>query len=206
MYLRNLENRRSPVTGKTSASLLRKIPHLPSALKSRTFPHIMGKARKSKPNKQPFKPYNKESKKLFAQSPSHGSAAAPKGRPTLLPTVPFDSANRILLVGDGDFSFSHSLLSAHGCYSLVATSYDMRSAVISKYPQASGHLEALENEKSCRVIHGVNASKLGCSGVSDGGGKEIRQGRFDRIVFNFPHVGGLTKDVNRQVRHNQGIE
>lgn len=54
--------------------------------------------------------------------------------------------------------------------------------------------------------YGVDATKLGKPGVTDGGGggKEVKRGGFDRVVFNFPHVGGLTKDVNRQVRHNQG--
>ena len=28
---------------------------------------------------------------------------------------------------------------------------------------------------------------------------------FDRVIFNFPHTGGLTKDVNRQVRANQEL-
>ena len=54
------------------------------------------------------------------------------------------------------------------------------------------------------MIYGVDATKLARRGTSDGGGNEVRKGGFQRIVFNFPHVGGLTKDVNRQVRHNQG--
>ena len=164
----------------------------------------MAKAKKSKPKRQAPKPYEKSSQRSCARLPPHKPATAVKPQPTPTPTIPFQSTNRILLVGEGDFSFSHSLLSVHGCFSLVATSYDKKSSVISKYPQAKGHLQALESEACCRVIHGVDASKLGKSGASDGGGKEIRKGRFDRIVFNFPHVGGLTKDVNRQVRHNQG--
>ena len=30
-------------------------------------------------------------------------------------------------------------------------------------------------------------------------------GKWDRIVFNFPHTGGLSTDVNRQVRANQAL-
>ena len=54
--------------------------------------------------------------------------------------------------------------------------------------------------------YGVDATKLGKPGVAEGGGggKEVKKGGFDKVVFNFPHVGGLTKDINRQVRHNQG--
>ena len=45
--------------------------------------------------------------------------------------------------------------------------------------------------------------KLGRPG-GGGGGKKVKRGNWDRVVFNFPHVGGLTKDVNRQARANQG--
>ena len=165
----------------------------------------MGKAKKAKPKKKAHKPYAKPSDKCNAQPTSRKSAV--NGRPSSAsaPTIPFIPTDRILLVGEGDFSFSHSLLAEHGCISLIATSYDKQSAVISKYPQARGYIQALDAEDDCRVIYGVDATKLGKSGVSDGGGKEVKKGGFDRIVFNFPHVGGLTKDINRQVRHNQGI-
>lgn len=89
---------------------------------------------------------------------------------------------------------------------MVATSYDKVSVLRSKYPQAASHIAALEAEENCTVRYGVDATKLGKPGVADGGGggKEVKKGGFDKVVFNFPHVGGLTKDVNRQVRHNQG--
>jgi Domain of unknown function (DUF2431) len=32
-----------------------------------------------------------------------------------------------------------------------------------------------------------------------------RKGPYNKIVFNFPHVGGLSTDVNRQVRANQEL-
>ena len=98
----------------------------------------------------------------------------------------------------GDFSFAHSLLNGHGCTSLLATCYDTRTGLLEKYPQAAALTKDLEAEEAVRVLYAVDATRL------DRAGKEIRKGEFDRIVFNFPHVGGLTKDVNRQVRHNQG--
>ena len=117
--------------------------------------------------------------------------------------IPFEPENRILLVGEGDFSFSRSLLEHRAITSLYTTSLDSRSAVLSKYPQAAAHVKAIEAEETCNVEYGVDATKLGRTG-GGGGGKEVRKGEWDRIVFNFPHVGGLTKDVNRQVRANQG--
>lgn len=103
------------------------------------------------------------------------------------------------MAGPGDFSFSHSLLTTHGCSSLIATCYDGHSAVLEKYPQAAACIEELESESDTRIFYDIDATKLGNAP------KEIKNRTFDRIVFNFPHVGGLTKDVNRQVRHNQGM-
>lgn len=164
----------------------------------------MGKAKRSKVKAyRSNKPYSKgpaaNTKSRSSQKPTNG--AKPPS-----PSVPFSPTDRILLVGEGDFSFSSSLLSAHGCIHLITTSYDKVSALRNKYPQAASNIAALEAEENCTVRYGVDATKLGKPGVADGGGggKEVKKGGFDKVVFNFPHVGGLTKDVNRQVRHNQG--
>ena len=103
------------------------------------------------------------------------------------------------MTNPGDFSFSQSLLNAHGCASLLATCYESRSNLLEKYPQAAAFIADLETEETVEVLYKVDATKLNKAG------KKITNGGFDRIVFNFPHVGGLTKDVNRQVRYNQGM-
>ncbi|KAL8824783.1 MAG: hypothetical protein Q9191_004821 [Dirinaria sp. TL-2023a] len=157
----------------------------------------MGKAKKAKPNRALSKPYNKESlSKLKSRRPL---PRKPGTTPDQAPTIPFGPADRILLVGEGDFSFARSLLNTHGCSSLVATCYDNHSVLLEKYPQARTYVDELEAEVDVQVVYNVDATKLSKAP------RCIRDGTFDRIVFNFPHVGGLTKDVNRQVRHNQEL-
>ena len=170
----------------------------------------MAKSRKQKFKLSAHTPYHRPSK-----THDHAVKHAPKNqisgpqRQHQIPTIPFEPTHRILLVGEGDFSFAHSLYTSHHCENLTATCFDSATTLAEKYPQSTRHIQELENATSkdetvkAKILFGVDATKLGKGGLGSGG-KEVKKGDFDRIVFNFPHVGGLTKDVNRQVRHNQG--
>lgn len=198
------------------------------------------------------------------------------------PIVPFGRKDRILLIGEGDFSFAHSLVVQHRCKNVLATCYDSEEVLYSKYPQAEHNVQEILNgtrkkkgygedptssietetgdqnqeqgkqrgddshekhreevgpsrgrpsqNRQSNVLFSVDARKLG---HAFGGGKDVRSGfprqqrkrpawpkakgsdtyssssvkggPWDMICFNFPHVGGLSTDVNRQVRANQEL-
>ncbi|KAL2866317.1 25S rRNA (uracil2634-N3)-methyltransferase [Aspergillus lucknowensis] len=162
------------------------------------------------------------------------------------PIVPFRRRDRILLVGEGDFSFARSLATYHRCKTLLATCYDSKETLYSKHPQAEKNIADIlassasssssskperdeqqqQHSNSPIVLFSVDAKKLG---TPAGGGRDIRVGfprnikkrpawvkgdrvmetnqggPWDMICFNFPHVGGLSTDVNRQVRANQEL-
>lgn len=115
------------------------------------------------------------------------------------PTIPFESEDRILLIGEGDFSFAKSIVEHHGCYDVTATCYDSKDDLFEKYnPDSEQNIEYLEAEGQT-ILCNIDATKLDTI-------KSLKKGElFERMIFNFPHVGGKTKDVNRQVRFNQEL-
>ncbi|KAF2012762.1 hypothetical protein BU24DRAFT_443108 [Aaosphaeria arxii CBS 175.79] len=117
--------------------------------------------------------------------------------------IPFDTYDRILLLGDGDFSFTHSLAIAHGCASVTGTSFDSADEVREKYPTfppIASDLAALT--PPVPLHHSVDATKVSSykhlARAEDGEA-------WDVVGFMFPHVGGKSTDVNRQVRANQAL-
>ncbi|ETI23555.1 hypothetical protein G647_05357 [Cladophialophora carrionii CBS 160.54] len=170
-----------------------------------------------------------------AQQPS------PNGPPHGRLKVPFTAYDNVLLVGEGDFSFSLALKQLRKARQITATCYDSKDVLESKYPNVQETIARLEsavnddgessngNEAEWQglspsppsspmadagldeeqppggpavtVLYGIDAVKLSFAHK-----KALRAYTpFTKIVFNFPHVGGLSTDVNRQVRYNQEL-
>lgn len=142
-------------------------------------------------------PKNKNKDTHRSLKPGVSAASLPARKPE--PTIPFHAEDRILLVGEGDLSFAKSIVEHHGCCDVTATCFDVGDALLEKYkPQAEEHVTFLETEGQT-VMYGVDATKLDSI-------KTLRNGSlFGRVIFNFPHIGGRSKDVNRQVRFNQEL-
>ncbi|CAN7038843.1 unnamed protein product [Brassica rapa subsp. trilocularis] len=92
----------------------------------------------------------------------------------------YSNKQRILLVGEGDFSFSLSLARAFGsATNLTATSLDTREEIELNYANRKANVEEL-TRLGCTEIHGFNVHSMRLA---------PRLERYDRIIFNFPHSG-----------------
>lgn len=126
------------------------------------------------------------------------SASTSKPSPSLLsrqtlyrpPTIPFSPTDKILLIGEGNFSFSlalflHPTLTYLPPSNVTATVYDTEDSCNEKYPEsAEKNIKALR-EKGVEVLFGVDAMKLESC-------KVLRGRQWDRVVWNFPHAGSFS--------------
>ncbi|WWD15590.1 hypothetical protein CI109_100012 [Kwoniella shandongensis] len=115
------------------------------------------------------------------------------------PTIPFDSLDTILLLGEANFSFAHSLILPPHSFSghqIFATAFDSEEVTYKKYPDAEDHVNKLR-EAGVKVEFGVDAGALEKC-------KSLGKGRkWSRVVFNFPHVGAGITDQDRNILTNQ---
>ncbi|KAL7593072.1 hypothetical protein Lser_V15G35543 [Lactuca serriola] len=104
----------------------------------------------------------------------------------------YSSNHQILLVGEGDFSFSLSLAMSFGSASnIVATSLDSYDILIKKYNRAKSNLGILRYF-GAQLLHGVDSINMKLH-------TDLRIRKFDRIVYNFPHAGFLGKESDHLV-------
>jgi len=137
-------------------------------------------------------------------------------------TLPFTPRDRILLIGEGNFSFARSLivdppspLLDLSASNITATTLDSEEDCYAKYPD-SKLIVSLLKSKGVDVHFEVDATKLEKTAA-------LRGRRWDRVVWNFPHAGdffppnpslmlnltlprgkGIT-DHDRNIHHNQTV-
>ncbi|KAK1567138.1 hypothetical protein Q3G72_008533 [Acer saccharum] len=94
----------------------------------------------------------------------------------------YNNSQKILLVGEGDFSFSSCLASAFGsATNMVATSLHSEDVQITKHWTSIAHFELLER-KGCMVLYEVDVHDMNHHPT-------LYDMKFDVIIFNFPHAG-----------------
>ncbi|KAJ2742756.1 hypothetical protein GGI20_004259 [Coemansia sp. BCRC 34301] len=113
------------------------------------------------------------------------------------PFFPYRKHNVILLIGEGNFSFAHSIAKRLGSgVNITATAYDSQQVVAQKYTDdAARHIAEFE-ALGGTVLYDIDGTALESY-------PELNGKLFTHIVFNFPHAGAGIKDQAKNIRTNQ---
>ena len=102
------------------------------------------------------------------------------------------SHDGILLLGEGDFSFSFVLEKYMGISKgiskprIVSSSFDSEEEVAKKYKDAEAWLSKWKDgDGSVKTLHGIDATKDLLSQL----GPAAADCKFSSVIFNFPHLG-----------------
>lgn len=117
----------------------------------------------------------------------------------------FKSTDKVLLVGEGNFTFARALVTRQQPSSssllylppqnVTATAYDTEEECYQKYADAREIVQNLR-ELGVQVLFGIDATKLEKSPA-------LKGKRYDRVVWNFPHAGKGITDQDRNILTNQ---
>ncbi|KAJ3269384.1 hypothetical protein HDV01_001459 [Terramyces sp. JEL0728] len=103
-------------------------------------------------------------------------------------------SDKVLFVGEGNFSFSNVFAIKYlDATNFTCTCFDSEETINEKYPDAVENIQNILDLEG-KVIYGVDCTKFD---------KRIK--KYDKIIFNFPHVGLGIKDQNRNVEANQEL-
>jgi 25S rRNA (uracil2634-N3)-methyltransferase len=96
----------------------------------------------------------------------------------------YTKQQKMLFVGDGDFSFSLSVATGtNGGKNIVATSYESQETVTSTYPSSTSNISKLK-DMDCTVLFSCDATNLtGTTVIND----KYRD-YFDVIIWQFPCI------------------
>ncbi|RQM09828.1 hypothetical protein B5M09_004021 [Aphanomyces astaci] len=121
----------------------------------------------------------------------HKQQHHPRKQQNLPQTQLYTLQDKILVLGDGDFTFSRGLATHRGGgANMYATSFDSSSQVRKKYSNANECIAALTTANA-QVLHGIDGTKLDAALPSS------IPALFDYIIFNFPHSGQQRVHINR---------
>ncbi|KAJ2546943.1 hypothetical protein EV175_005413 [Coemansia sp. RSA 1933] len=114
---------------------------------------------------------------------------------------PYTPNDHILLIGEGNFSYAHSIAQTLGSgTSIVATAYDSEETVKEKYAEdAETHIAGF------KALGGVVLFEIDGTLLDKSKSPVLAGKTFTHIVFNFPHVGAGIKDQERNIRINQSM-
>ena len=140
-----------------------------------------------------------------AAKSSEKTKAAKKQTGKKAVTIPFAPTDKILLIGEGNFSFAYALtvnppsqLEHLPPQNITATAYDTEEECLAKYADAQEKINVLKT-KGVNVLFGVDATRL--EKVSQLKGK-----RWDKVVWNFPHAGTCGPGFRHRLRRGQRID